>query len=168
MAESELPAESRDDIETLTRTKQWLFRRSYISQFGPLDSPDEWVWHGYFAKNQMVLLTGQWKVGKTTLLAALLGKLGTGGELAGRAVRPSRAVVITGESIIVWSKRMLVHDIGDAVSFVFTPFEKPIMPQWQDLIADIADQNRKQPIDLLVIDPFIAIAPATQRKTRSR
>src|SRR5262249_19604584 len=60
------------------------------------DGPD-WLWHGYLAAGQITLLAGQWKIGKTALLAALLARLGAGGRLAGRHVRPGRAVVVSEE-----------------------------------------------------------------------
>jgi hypothetical protein len=52
---------------------------------------DRWLWHGYLAAGNVTLLVGQWKAGKTTLLSVLLARLGAGGTLAGRAVRPGRA-----------------------------------------------------------------------------
>ena len=54
-----------------------------------------WLWHGYLATGNVTLLTGPWKCGKTTLLAALLSRLGTGGALVGLPVAAARAVVVT-------------------------------------------------------------------------
>src|SRR3954451_22113821 len=51
--------------ESLTRTICRLFRRS---QAAHLDAPMSWVWHGYVTRHQLTLFTGQWKIGKTTLL----------------------------------------------------------------------------------------------------
>ena len=45
-----------------------------------------WLWHGYLARGSITLLTSQWKSGKTTLLSILLGRLKTGGDLAGLRV----------------------------------------------------------------------------------
>src|SRR5262249_13169154 len=57
------------------------------------------------APGQITLLAGQWKIGKTALLAALLARLGAGGPLAGRHVRPGRAVVVSEEGASLWTGR---------------------------------------------------------------
>src|SRR5436305_7560907 len=92
--------------EALERTNCRLFRRSQVAH---LDRPIPWLWHGYLARCHLTLLTGQWKIGKTTLLAALLARLGQGGELAGRRVAPGRAVVVTEEGVNLWLKRLVKH-----------------------------------------------------------
>ena len=141
--------------ESLAQTGCRLFRRSQISH---LDRPVPWLWHGYVSRCQMTLLTGQWKIGKTTLLAALLARLGSGGTLAGRPVHPGRAVVITEEGAALWLKRLARHNIGEWVSFAFNPFiRKPLPRQWQYLLDDLSDLNRRLPIDLIVFDPLVAV-----------
>jgi hypothetical protein len=50
---------------------------------GPLD----WVGHGFVARGNLTLLTGQWKAGETALLSVLLGLRVAGGALGDRAVR---------------------------------------------------------------------------------
>src|SRR5262249_16767528 len=87
-------APSLHDAEVLEMLSCPLYRRSHIAH---LDRPMPWLWDGYVSRFQLTLLTGQWKIGKTTLLAALLARMGAGGELAGRRVSPGRAVVITEE-----------------------------------------------------------------------
>jgi len=47
-----------------------------------------WLWGGYLAPGNVTLLTGLWRAGKTTLIAALLARMQAGGSLAGLAVRP--------------------------------------------------------------------------------
>ena len=71
-----------------------------------------WIWHGYVRKGSITLLTSQWKSGKTTLLAALLGHMNAGGELAGLAVAPGRAIVVSEESEEQW--------LGDVTSLFYT------------------------------------------------
>src|SRR5262245_19223284 len=64
-----------------------------------------WLWHGYIALRQITLLTSQWKSGKTTLLSVLLGRMKSGGDLAGSRVAPARAVIISEESPDQWLRR---------------------------------------------------------------
>jgi AAA domain len=51
--------------EMLHRTGHFLYRPSEITD---TDSPVKWLWDGYLARKHLTLLTGQWKIGKTTLL----------------------------------------------------------------------------------------------------
>jgi hypothetical protein len=153
-------ARADDDREKLFLTNAPLYRRSQIAH---LDRTVAWVWDGYIARGQLTLLTGQWKLGKTTLLAALLARMGTGGDLAGRRVTPGRAVVVTEEGAGLWLKRLFKHDIGEAVSFAFRPFvRKPLPRQWGYLLDDLADLNRQRPIDLVVLDPLAALLPGRE------
>src|SRR5437879_11374533 len=62
------------------------------------ESQRTWLWPGYLAPGNVTLLTSQWKAGKTTLLSILLDRMKAGGTLAGRPVRPGRAVVVSEES----------------------------------------------------------------------
>jgi hypothetical protein len=146
--------------ESLALTGCRLFCRSQIAH---LDQPVPWLWHGYVARYHLTLLTGQWKIGKTTLLAALLARLGDGGELAGRPVTPGRAVVITEEGAGLWLKRLAKHGIGDWVRFAFNPFvRKPLPRQWQYLLDDLAALHRDRRIDLVVIDPLAVVLPGRE------
>src|SRR5262245_50004414 len=119
---------SVDEPETLAKSSLTIFRRSQISH---LERPICWVWEGFLARGYVTRLTGQWKIGKTSLVAALLARLGAGGELAGRAVTPGRAIVITEEEATPWLYRMRRYEIGDAVGFVYNPFVRPpLARQW--------------------------------------
>lgn len=148
------------DEESLVRTSCRLFRPSQIAH---LARPVPWLWHGYLARGSLGLLTGQWKMGKTTLLAALLARMGVGGELAGRRVSPGRAVVITEEGAGLWLQRFARHGIGDWASFAFAPFvHKPLPRQWGYLLADLTDLHREERLDLVVIDPLVMVLPGQE------
>lgn len=146
--------------ESLTQTMCPLYRRSQIAH---LAAPVPWLWDGYVARHQITLLTGQWKSGKTTLLAALLARMGTGGTLAGRMVRAGAAVVVTEECANLWLPRLAKHCVGDWASFAFNPFvRKPLPRQWGFLLDDLAHLNRQRPVDLVVIDPLAAVLPGRE------
>jgi hypothetical protein len=84
-----------------------------------------WLWHGYLLPGRMTMFTGQWKLGKTTLVALLLSRMRSGGELAGCAVRPAKAIVVTDEIADLWDVRCEQFDIGDHVGFMAQPFRGP-------------------------------------------
>lgn len=150
-------------VESLVRTG---CRLHAYAQFAAYEQPVPWLWHGYVARQTITLLTGQWKVGKTTLLAALLARLGPGGDLAGRTVTPGRAVVITEEGAVLWARRLARHTVGDWATFAFRPFgRKPLDRQWQSLLDDLADLHVARPIDLVVIDPLVAVLPGRQESS---
>ena len=120
----------------------------------------EWIWHGYLARGQITLLTGQWKIGKTALLGCLLARLGAGGPLADREVRPGRAIVLTEEGAGLWMGRCRTFGIGDHTAFAFRPLGcRPITEHWKLLTESVARLHRRQPLDLLVIDPLATLWP---------
>ena len=119
-----------------------------------------WLWDGYIAAGNMTLLTSLWKAGKTTLTAALLARLGTGGVLAGRAVQPGRAVVISEESARQWAGRCDTLDMGEHVRFLCRPFRSlPRPEEWQSLLDHLLAIRQAAGLELLVIDPLAAILP---------
>jgi len=129
-----------------------LFRPGELSRVG--DAAD-WLWHGYLSRGQITLLTGQWKIGKTALLACLLARLGTGAPLAGRQVQPGSALVVTEEGAGLWHARCQTFGIGDHVSFAFRPFLfAPDLKRWKMLTDNLSELHHKERLDLVVIDPL--------------
>jgi hypothetical protein len=121
---------------------------------------NRWLWSGYLAAGNVTLLVGQWKAGKTTLLSVLLTRLGTGGTLAGLAVRPGRAIIITEEADDLWAERIERLGIGDHVQLLSRPFRgRPTQDEWHHLIASLVARHESHGFDLLVIDPLAAFLP---------
>jgi hypothetical protein len=146
--------------EMLDRSGHFLFRPSEITD---TDSPVEWLWDGYLARKQLTLLTGQWKIGKTTLLSALFARLGRGGELAGQRVRPGRVIVFTEENRGLWRRRIARHQLGDWVSFDFEPFAyRPTPQEFQALLDDLVRLHYQRAVDLVVIDSLASVLPGNQ------
>lgn len=120
----------------------------------------DWLWHGYIAAGNVTLLTSPWKAGKTTLTAALLARMQSGGELAGRAVQPGRAVVVSEESAALWAGRCEKFGIGEQVQFICRPFAGPPRPDdWQSLLAHLLALHQAAGLNLLVIDPLATCLP---------
>lgn len=124
-------------------------------------SPMRWLWHGYLLAGSITLLTSRWKSGKTTLLSVLLAKMATGGELAAAAVSAGRAVVVTEEHETTWGYRNDRLALGSHIGLVTRPFLGiPSLQDWQNAIAELVEQYRERPFDLLVIDPLSPCLPA--------
>ena len=88
-------------------------------------TPLAWLWHGYLKPGAVTLLTSRWKSGKTTLLSVLLSRLASGGELAGRAVAPGKAVVVSEESPEQWASRGRQLDFGRHVCWLSLSRPRP-------------------------------------------
>jgi AAA domain len=119
-----------------------------------------WLWHGYLAPGNATLLTSQWKAGKTTLVSVLLSKMKSGGTLAGLAVRPGRAIVVSEESIEHWLTRHDRLHFGPNIQFICRPFRgRPTTFEWMGLIDRILARHNAAGLDLVVIDPLAAFLP---------
>jgi hypothetical protein len=132
-------------------------------QLADLDSPEAacpWLWHGYLAPGNVTLLTSLWKSGKTTLASVLLTRLGTGGALAGLAVRPGKAVIVSEESIQHWRMRKEKFAFGPHIVWICRPFRgRPTLDGWLALMDHLLDLRREQGLDLVVIDPLAEFLP---------
>jgi AAA domain len=119
-----------------------------------------WLWYGYLGAGMVTLLTSQWKSGKTTLISILLQRMGLGGQLAGLAVAPGKAAVISEEGLSDWNRRCGKLAMGDHVSFFCRPFaNKPRRAQWQGLLDAMLELRHTEGLDLVVIDSLSVFLP---------
>jgi hypothetical protein len=119
-----------------------------------------WLWRGYLAAGYITLLTSRWKAGKTTLVSVLLRRLADGGDLAGLAVTPAGAVVVSEEPPALWYERGLRVGFGRNVCWLCRPFaSKPTAAEWEGLIQCLADLREEHRLDLAVIDPLASFLP---------
>jgi Bifunctional DNA primase/polymerase, N-terminal/AAA domain len=66
----------------------------------------DWVWKGFIAKGYATLLTGQWKAGKSTLMAHLLRALGgDGGDIGGTVSPRTPTFYLSEEAAGLWVRR---------------------------------------------------------------
>jgi hypothetical protein len=123
------------------------------------DAAVRWLWQGYLAPGAVTLLTGLWKVGKTTLASVLLGRLKTGGQLAGLPLAAGRAVVLSEESPTLWLPRARKLDLDDHVGWFCQPFiGRPLPEQWEALVERVGELAPGQGVSL-VVDPLAAFFP---------
>jgi hypothetical protein len=140
-------------------------------EFHPDATTDlEWLWTGYVGAGLVTLLTSQWKCGKTTLLSVLVARMGTGGTLAGRAVRPGRVLVVSEEDQKLWARRCRQLGIGRHARFMCRPFRgrQPTLDEWWALIWNLVERQRAEGLDLVVIDAlagFVAGGTENDAKT---
>ncbi len=119
-----------------------------------------WLWRGFLAPGLVTLLTSQWKAGKTTLAAALLARLKTGGRFADIELRPGKAIVITEESSLHWYERSRTLAFGDQVCWFCRPFVgRPDTDDWQRLVDTVLHLHAEHHFDLVLIDPLAPFLP---------
>jgi hypothetical protein len=122
--------------------------------------PRAWLWQGYLAPGNVTLLTSQWKSGKTTLVAVLFARMAQGGTLAGLAVKPGKAVVISEECHLNWHQRGQRLHFGGNLTFLCRPFAgKPTWEEWSALIDALVKARHEESVDLVVIDPLANFLP---------
>ena len=119
-----------------------------------------WLWDGFLMPGDITLLTSQWKTGKTTLLAGLLGNFGAGTAFLGRDLRPGRAWVISEESRAQWGERLGLMPIGPHVHLLARPFRgRPTEEEWNALIDRAVGTSSTTGLELVVIDPLASFLP---------
>jgi hypothetical protein len=128
-------------------------------QLGQNSAPTDWLWHGFLARGNITLLTSQWKVGKTTLLAALLAQLKTGGDFVGFPLTTGKALILSEENQALWFERQRKMDFGEH-TWLCRPFRACLNAQtWHALVGHITALHRAHQFDLIVIDPLSSFLP---------
>jgi len=108
-----------------------------------------WVLDGYIASGAITLLAGKPKVGKSTLICALIEALVTGARsFPGRAVTGGPVVLVSEESSGTLAGKLPYHPALQVLSRD-DAFAKP---DWADLIAGAVRHARREKAVLLVID----------------
>lgn len=132
---------------------------TYTQMASPGNELPGWLWEGYLAFESITLLTSRWKTGKTTLLSALLSRLGTGGTLAGSPAVAAPALVVSEESESLWLDRGRRTPFGPDVRWVCRPFiAKPTRSEWLALVVHLAKMTARKPT-LIVFDPLAMVLP---------
>jgi DNA-binding transcriptional ArsR family regulator len=128
----------------------------------------EWLWDGFLAKGHLTDFYALWKAGKTTLLAALLQRMEHGGELAGRVVRPGKALVVTEEPKAKWVERREALALGDHVHIISRPFPKrPNHAEWHTFTSHITRLVVDHGYDLVVFDALPNLWPVRDENDAS-
>jgi hypothetical protein len=120
-----------------------------------------WLWDGYLAPGKITALISPPKSGKTTLLSHLLARCAQGGLLAGRAVAPGRALVVSEEAASDWDARCGRLGLGPNVQFLCRPFRgaRPTDAGWFALVAGLETLHHQEALDLVVLDALATLLP---------
>jgi hypothetical protein len=123
-----------------------------------------WLWRGFLAAHKVTALVSPPKSGKTTLQSILLARFGQGSQLADLPVAAARVLVVSEEAPADWDARCRRLAIGQHVQFLCRPFHgaRPTDAQWLALIAHLEAMQRRDGLDLLVIDPLATLLPGYQ------
>ena len=151
-AETQLPGEQDFPIKPL--------RPGELAEVA--QPPFSWLWHGFLAPGKVTALIGPPKSsGKTTLLSILLARMAQGGQLAGLPVKPARVFVVSEESTADWDARCRRLGIGAHVQLLCRPFHgaRPTDKQWFALIASLEALQRREGLDLVVLDALATLLP---------
>jgi len=84
-----------------------------------------------------------------------------GGRLAGRAVAPGRALIVSEEAASDWDARRRRLTLGPHVQFLCRPFRgaRPTDAQWLALVAGLEALHRQEALDLVVLDALATLLP---------
>jgi hypothetical protein len=120
-----------------------------------------WLWHGYLAPGKVTALISPPKSGKTTLASHLLARFAQGGQLAGLAVAPGRALVVSEEAAVDWDARCRQLALGPNVQFLCRPFKgtRPTDAEWFALVAGLETLHRQEGLDLVMFDALATLLP---------
>jgi AAA domain len=120
----------------------------------------DWLWNGYLARQNITLLTSQWKTGKTTLVAGLIQTMANDGTFLGRSCRAGKVLVVSEEADFHWAARQRFFSFGGHAQLMCRPFRaRPTPEEWQQVCTFAEDRAIQGELDLLVVDPLVMFVP---------
>jgi len=116
-------------------------------------------WAGYLALGFILLLSGLWKGGKSTLIGHLLRAMGSGGNIAGD-VKPGRALIVSEEAGGLWARRRDDLGLGDHCEFLCRPFKtRPARGAWESFVDYLAGLVIERRFNVVVLDTIAGLLP---------
>lgn len=123
------------------------------------DKQVTWLWQGYLIPGCVMLLTGLWKTGRTTLITWLLRALDNGGTLA-TTVTPGRVLVVSEEHAHIWTIRRDAIGIGDHVDLILRSFNThPNWRVWEEFTRYVARLVEERGYLLVIFDTWASVNP---------
>jgi hypothetical protein len=119
-----------------------------------------WLWHGYIARGALTLLAGPSKVGKSTLLFALLRAMASGETtFLDRTLTPGPVVYLSEESGSSVIEKLDAAGIeNDAPLGIVTREDAFPRPAWADSVNQAVGEARRLGAALIVVDTLASWA----------
>jgi AAA domain len=111
-----------------------------------------WTWLGYIAANAITLLGGWPKVGKTTLLCALLTALQTGANFLGLTTTKTGVLLLTEERKRTLLPKLRLWKLEDIHCLRLD--QVPVVTTWAEVVRQAVVYCRLHGLALLVVDTF--------------
>jgi AAA domain len=132
--------------------------------FGPFslsEAEDEppWVWDGFVAPGSLTLLSGWPKVGKTSLIFALLAALERGEAFLGLATRSVGVLLLTEERMGTLAGKVQRWNLNGDVQHLRRQQAKD--EPWPEIVRQAVAYSRAQGLELLAVDTLAEWAQIT-------
>lgn len=113
----------------------------------------EWRWEGYLASTALTLLAGRPKVGKSTLIFALIAAIVTGRRFLGRGVARGGVLVLSEERRDSIAEKARAFGLDDSDVHVLMRHEAHGIP-WAEIVVEARTYCKAHGLGVLVVDTF--------------
>ena len=111
----------------------------------------EWAWRGYIAPATSTLLAGRPKVGKSTLLVALLKAITEGTSFLGRRTAKQGVVMLTEERMPTLREKIERFGLGESVTLLLRS-HLPTDYDWPQVVETAVNVAKDRGAGVLVVD----------------
>jgi hypothetical protein len=115
-------------------------------------SEPDWTWRGYLAPGAITLLAGRPKVGKSTLLFALVAALEAGKPLVELDTRPVGALLLSEERASTLAEKAHRWDLNGRVHLLMR--HQANGRNWAGVVSESVDYCQRHGLGVLVIDTW--------------
>jgi predicted ATP-dependent serine protease len=153
-SETEPPTQATEHrLAALMRdTPQCRLRFRPVCELTEQDHSTDWLWRGFIAKGGLTVLAGQPKVGKSTLLFALLAARSQDSALLGQTVSVGRTLLLSEEREGTLAEKAQLFSLREGLDILCRHEVRGL--SWPEIIGDALIHCSSEGIDLLVIDTF--------------
>lgn len=114
------------------------------------------LWEGYVAPDELTMLAGHEKIGKTTLLEGLTRAMARGDDFLGHATTPATALWVSEEAPTAFARRE--GELGPAPARDVVPRREAMRLPWDALVEHAWDAALEGGHGLVVFDSFLKLS----------